>query len=94
MPPPAATCRQSLSIPWGLAHAADVAAERIKVSIRLTQEAHSGWDRACRISGVTMTALVEAIGLELERTPTALGERGPDILEAARQIDWERGSRR
>jgi hypothetical protein len=69
-------------------------AERVKVSIRLTEEAHAGWARACANSGVTMTALIEAIGLELHRTPSALGDRGPDILAAARAIDHERGSRR
>jgi hypothetical protein len=47
------------------------------------------------MAGVTLTALVEAIGLELHRTGgSALGERGADIVEAAKAIDLERRRRR
>lgn len=69
-------------------------AERITISLRLTPEAHRGLMRACEAAGVTMTALLEAIGLELARNPGSLGERGPDIVAAARQIDQERRNRR
>lgn len=50
--------------------------------------------RACIAAGVTMTALIEAVGLELDRNPQSLGERGPDILAAARKIDQDRRNRR
>lgn len=69
-------------------------AERSRVSIRLTTEAHSGWDRACRIAGVTMTALIEAIGRDLEADPHRLLNRGSDVVDAAKAIDQERRNRR
>lgn len=69
-------------------------AERRKITLRLSPEAHDGLQRACLAAGVTMTALFEAVGLELDRNPASLGERGPDVLTAARQIDQERRNRR
>lgn len=39
--------------------------ERPKISIRLSPEARAGWERACVRYGITMTAYIEAIGLEL-----------------------------
>jgi hypothetical protein len=66
-----------------------------QMTLRLSDEARAGWDRACGMAGVTLTALVEAIGLELHRTGgKALGDRGPDLVEAAKAIDLERRRRR
>lgn len=63
------------------------------MTLRLSDEARAGWEKACLATGVSLTALAEAIGLELYRSPGALGERGPDIVAAARQIDAERRGR-
>lgn len=64
-----------------------------RITARLSDPAHRAIERACRGGGITITALFEAIGLELDRNPGALGDRGPDILEAARRIDYERRNR-
>lgn len=69
-------------------------AERSRVSIRLSDEAHRGLDTACQGAGITLTALIEAIGLTAAREPSALTDRGPDIIELARAIDLERRNRR
>lgn len=71
-----------------------VVAERITVTNRLSPEARRGFDRACRIAGVTMTAMLEALGRELDRDPHRLLDRGSDIMELAREIDLERRHRR
>lgn len=64
------------------------------MNLRLTDEARRGYDNFCSAYGVTLTALIEATGRELARNPTKLAERGADILDEARRIDFERGSRR
>lgn len=62
-----------------------------RVSIRLSDEAHQGWDREATRNGVTLTALIEALGQAL-----CDGKRPipATILDAARAIDFERRSRR
>lgn len=66
---------------------------RIKVTLRVTDDAHRGWERTTLHYGVTLTALYEAVGLELLEhgvtTPV-----GMSVVERARQIDLERRSRR
>lgn len=63
------------------------------MNLRLSFEARRGWDRFCREQGVTLTAFVEAIGLELDERGMVEG-RGPQVVERARQIDTERRNRR
>lgn len=64
------------------------------MNLRLSDDARRGFDNFCTAYGVTLTALVEAIGLEMSRNPSKLAERGEDILTEARRIDFERASRR
>jgi hypothetical protein len=60
-------------------------------NVRLSDEAAQGWDWLCTARGVTLTALLEALGRIL-----ATGEDWtPDqAIDRARQIDRERRSRR
>lgn len=66
-------------------------AERRSPNIRLTDTARAGWDRLCTTERVTLTGLMEAIGLELaddhEVIPAA-------VIERAATIDRHRKSRR
>lgn len=71
-----------------------VMADRPRLSIRLSEEAHSGWMDACAREGVSLTSLVEAIGRGLHEDPRPLLERGADLIQAARLIDQERRNRR
>lgn len=64
-----------------------------KMTLRLTDEARAGWEKACVTTGVSLTALVEAIGRDLNDSGRLL-ERGADLIEAARVIDLERRRRR
>lgn len=61
-----------------------------EIRARLTEPAWESWDRLCASEGVTLTALLEALGRELgdQWQPTQR------VLKAAREIDWERRSRR
>lgn len=68
--------------------------ERIKVTIRLSVEAHRGLERLCTAGGFTMTALFEAMGCDVnEGGPRKLLDRGADLAEAARRIDQDRRRR-
>jgi hypothetical protein len=61
-----------------------------RITLRLSDEARRGWDRTVIRHGVTLTAFAEALGLALLANP----DRPPiDILEHARQIDFERRNR-
>lgn len=64
-----------------------------KVTLRLSDEARAGLERGCVAYGVSITALVEAIGRTMLTETEMLGKRGADIVELARQIDAERRSR-
>lgn len=66
-------------------------AERRRTPIRLTDEARDGFDRYCTAERVTLTALVEALGLELGAGRTVLAA---SVVERAAAIDRERKSRR
>lgn len=64
--------------------------DRKPYPIRLTDEARAGWERLCTRERVTMTALVEAIGLEVAdgREPVTVA-----TIERAAAIDRERKNR-
>lgn len=64
-----------------------------KLSLRLSDEARAGFERGCLAYGVSVTALVEAIGLKLYEDAKAMGARGEDVVDLARQIDAERRQR-
>jgi hypothetical protein len=66
---------------------------RVQVTTRISLDARRGWDRGCLAGGVTMTALMEAIGLELLEHGVR-SDVGHEVVERARQIDLERRSRR
>lgn len=67
-------------------------AERRLLQVRLTDEARAGLDRFTTRRGVTVTALVEALGEQL-----AVGDDEwvpAETVARAREIDAERRSRR
>lgn len=66
-------------------------ARRRNLQIRLTDEARDGWDRVCADERVTLTALMEAAGLELAAGRTAVSAR---TIKRAAAIDRARASRR
>lgn len=61
------------------------------MNLRLTFDARRGWDRVCRDNGVSLTALVEAIGLEMDDRHQPIP---PEVIELARTIDHDRKTRR
>jgi len=59
--------------------------------VRLSDDARRGWERLALRHGVTMSALMEAVGLRLvsgDHEPVAA-----ELLELARRIDYERRRR-
>ena len=62
-----------------------------QTSVRISDEARRGFDRLATSHGVTLTALLEALGQLIESTPDAIP---PEVIDAARRIDFERRSRR
>lgn len=65
-----------------------------RLTVRLGRGARNGWQKASRMSGCSITAIIEAIGRDLEKDPDRLLKRGEDLIEAARAIDLERRGRR
>ena len=63
----------------------------VRVSLRLSDEARRGLDRAATSSGVTLTAMVEAFGRLLDADPSLLLD---EAVALARRIDFDRRSRR
>lgn len=61
------------------------------MQIRLSDDAREGWDRVCTDERVTLTALMEAAGLELAEGRTAVSAR---TIRRAAAIDRARASRR
>lgn len=61
-----------------------------RISARLTDGAATAWDRSATTEGVTLTALLEALGRDM-----ATGKWKPPrhAIELARKIDRERRSR-
>lgn len=69
--------------------------DKTTVTVRMSRDCRRGWDKACQRYGVTLTALVEAIGCDLlDHGGTTSKDRGPALIERAREIDRERRSRR
>lgn len=62
-----------------------------KRSLRMSDDARGGWERAKRETGCSVSALVEALGLMLADGKHPLT---PEVIELARQIDLERAKRR
>lgn len=61
-----------------------------EVRARLSDEGYRGWDRTVTREGVTLTALVESIGRELDAGSWHPPRR---MIDEARKIDRERRSR-
>lgn len=76
------------------AHCGRAMAERVKVTLRLTPEARMGYERVCEAEGVTLAALVEAIGLTFYESGVTKLPAAQMVLDRARGIDLERRSRR
>lgn len=66
-------------------------AERRRLPVRLTEEAHAGLDALATRHGVTRTAMLEALGLLGALNKPVDWEQ---VIRRARQIDRERRSRR
>lgn len=64
------------------------------MNLRLSPEARRGWDRLSSEEGVSLTALIEALGLELDEHRAPTDPYGWTVVERARRIDHERGTRR
>jgi cytochrome c oxidase subunit IV len=59
--------------------------------VRLSDDARRGWERLALRYGVTMSALMEAVGVRLM---SGEGEPVPaELIELARKIDYERRRR-
>lgn len=63
---------------------------RHEIRARLSEPSWRAWDRLVTAEGVTMTALCEALGLELHEGRWRPTER---VLARARRIDRDRRSR-
>lgn len=61
-----------------------------KRTIRLSDQSRGGWERSKQETGCNVTALIEAIGLLLDRGEYRLP---PEVIELAREIQAERDSR-
>lgn len=73
--------------------------DRWRVTVRLTEEAHSGWVDASFRRGVTIAALMEAIGIFMARHPVEpqeppLVDIRDEVVNQARLVDAERRKRR
>ena len=64
---------------------------RRNLQLRLTEDARRGWDRFATSERVTVTALIEAIGLELRDGRKLFSAR---TVNRAAAIDRARSSRR
>jgi hypothetical protein len=60
-------------------------------NVRLTDASAQAWDRLCTRRGVTLTALLEALGQLAAEGETWVPD---DAVERARDIDRDRRSRR
>lgn len=62
--------------------------------MRLSEESRRGWDKVALANGVSLTAFIEAIGLDMAERGIAVENRqGHDIIARARAIDQERRGR-
>lgn len=62
----------------------------MQIKGRLTEASGRAWDKVATTEGVTMTALLEALGRALESGAWKPSRR---VIEEARRIDAERRSR-
>ncbi|MEM9971718.1 MAG: hypothetical protein AAF762_11565 [Pseudomonadota bacterium] len=71
------------------------ASKRIIVSARVSEDSANGWHDFCNNNGVSLSALLEAAGLQLaeETFPPSVDAR-QRMVEHAREIDIARRSRR
>jgi hypothetical protein len=63
-------------------------------NVKFTEEAHDGWDAAAHHHGTNITALAEAIGLELARNPQTKTLRMDTIGRAAKELARQRSRRK
>lgn len=63
---------------------------RRNVNLRMDDGARSSWRSYCTKQGVTLTALIDALGYELERNPKLIP---PRVIDKAREIANERNAR-
>lgn len=72
-------------------------AERKALHAYLSDEARGAWDTFSRDNGVSMTGLLEALGLDLAEEIAANGDEGDglrkDWVKAGRRIDADRRAR-
>lgn len=61
-----------------------------RISARLSEHAGAGWDRTATREGVTLTALLEALGLDLADDHWKPPRR---VIDEARRIDRDRRNR-
>lgn len=65
-----------------------------KIDVRVSETARSGWDKAAREHGVTLSALIEAIGCKLDNDEVrARVQWTVGVWDDARAIDEERRAR-
>jgi hypothetical protein len=64
------------------------------VTMRLTPGARAGYEKVCLAQGVTLTALMEAIGCVFLESGVRELPAAQMVLDRARMIDAERRSRR
>lgn len=75
-----------------LSHSVRVAEERRPMPVRITDESRDAWKMFAREHGVTVTSLIETLGIALTdvtRLPGVISE----AIEAARVLDGERRGR-
>lgn len=71
-----------------------MAGKRRNLHVRVTDESFDGWTAFANRHGVSLAALVEAMGVQLGETLDPESEPGWKMVEQARRIDAERRSRR
>lgn len=70
---------------------ADGADDRVSVQVRVSEDARDGLHRFCFDHGITVTAMIEALGVQLAETGKC---NVPEMVAAARRIDYERRNKR
>ena len=69
--------------------------ERIAINARLSRASAEGWRGFCQANGISLSAFLEVVGLNLagDTAPSRIPERDR-MVEAARAVDIERRNRR
>jgi hypothetical protein len=65
---------------------------RRTLTVRLSEEAFDGWHRLADDNGVSVTAMIEAVGLNMELVRST-SEVAPVVRDEARRVDRERRRR-